>query len=399
MSSSLTFMAGGRKRKLYRPINCGTFYVRFQVRGRDIARSTGTIVLAAAKERGRQIVEAELSGNTEKSRELKMHSDACSLRDICDRYLEKFGSNRTARGNVGALEKLVRLGAKLSLENTRATTLTAKLVREFEAAEEARIERDKAGALDRASELRIRTSIGSTMRQARSIFSRKFLHWYEDMKLPNLDEFKAQGVLAPRRRGDPRPLDEAAIAAMFAASRQLAIDDPACYVAFVLFALMGMRNSEIRYARKSWLRRTDNGGGTLDIIDRPEENFFCKGYERHLPVGPEIVNLLKMYYRHSPDGDFLVPSAHKTERQEIVDRRHGAWAGQFIKGHTKVSYELRRYAGSLVLKKTGSIMAAKKFLGHSSVQTTEKYYAYMLGELPALSFTDFENGHALKEQQ
>jgi integrase len=92
---------------------------------------------------------------------------------------------------------------------------------------------------------------------------------------------------------------------------------------------------------------------------------------------------------------FLVPAAHKTEREEIVDRRHAQWAGNWIKDYTKVSYELRRYAGSLVLKKTGSIVAAKKFLGHSSVQTTEKYYAYMLGDLPALSFADFANGHAL----
>jgi integrase len=389
-------MAGGRKRKLYRPINGGTFYVRFQLRGRDIARSTGTIVLAAAKDRGRQIVEAELSGNTEKSSELKMHSDACTLRNVCDRYLERFGSNRTSRGNVGCLEKVVRLGAGLSLENARTTILSAKLIRDFEAAEEARIERDKGGGLDRASELRVRTSIGSTVRQARSIFSRKFLHWFEDMKLPNLDEFKAQGVLAPRRRGDPRPLDEAAIAAMFAASKQLAVDDPSCYVTFILFALMGMRNTEISKARKGWIRRNGEGW-MLDIIDRPEENFFCKGYERHLPVGLDVVDLLNRYYKHSPDGDFLVPGAHKTEREEIVDRRHAVWAGQFIKGYTKTSYELRRFAGSLILKKTGSMKAAQKFLGHASSSTTERYYAYMLGELPTLSFNDFANGHALQQ--
>ena len=390
----ITIFAGGRKRKLYRLKPGGVFYVRFQVRGKDIERSTGTTVEAAAKVKGKQIVEAEINGDFDKSRELKMRSDACSLREVCDRYLEKFGSNRTSRGNVGCLEKIVRLGVKLSLENARTTILTAKLIRDFEAAEEARIERDRSGAFDRAAELRVRTSIGSTVRQARSIFSRKYLHWFENLSLPNLAEFKAQGVLAPRRRGDPRPLDEAAIAGMFAAAKQLAIDDPSCYVAFILFALLGMRNSEISQARRGWLRR--NGvGWMLDIIDRPEENFFCKGYERHLPVGPEIVNLLEQYYKHSPDGDFLVPAAHKTEREAIVDRRHAAWAANWIKDYTKVSYELRRYAGSLVLKKTGSIVAVKKFLGHANVATTEKYYAYMLGELPSLSFADFANGHAL----
>jgi integrase len=112
-------------------------------------------------------------------------------------------------------------------------------------------------------------------------------------------------------------------------------------------------------------------------------------------VGSEIVQLLEQYYKHSPDGDFLVPAAHKTDRERIVDRRHAQWAGQWIKDYTKVSYELRRYAGSLILKKTGSMMAAKNFLGHASIATTEKYYAYRLGDLPALSFSDFANGHAL----
>jgi integrase len=59
---------------------------------------------------------------------------------------------------------------------------------------------------------------------------------------------------------------------------------------------------------------------------------------------------------------------------------------------------LRRYAGSLVLKKTGSMKAVQQFLGHASIATTEKYYAYLLGDLPALSFNDFANGHAKVSQ-
>jgi integrase len=368
------------------------------VRGRDIERSTGTTILPAAKDKGKQIVEAEIFGDMDKSRELKMRSDAPTLRQVCDVYLEKFGTNRTSRGNVGALEKLVRLGTGLSLENAKATVLTAKLIRDFEAAEEKRIPRNGGAGLDRAAELRVRTSIGSILRQARSIFARKYVHWYEGMTLPDLAEFRAQGVRAPKRRGDPRPLDESAIAALFKDSKQLAVDDPACYVAFILFAILGMRNSEIRFARKSWLRRTENGGAMLDIINRPEAGFFCKGYERHLPVSPEIVDLLDRYYKCSPDGEFIIPAANRTEREKIVMDRHRIWAGKFIKGHTKVSYELRRYAGSLVLKKTGSMKAVQQFLGHSSIATTEKYYAYLLGDLPALSFNDFANGHAKVSQ-
>jgi len=399
---SFEFFAGGRKRKLYRLKPGGCFYVRFRVRGRDFERSTGTTIEAAAKDRGKQMVEAELWGDADKARALKMRSDACSLRAICDRYLDRFGRSETARNNVRSLKKIVRLAAGLTLEDARTTVLTAKLIRDFEAVEEQRIPRERNGAYDRAAELRVRTSIASVVRQARSIFAPRYVHWYEHMVLPNLAEFRAQGVRQGKRRGDPRPLDESAIAALFENSKRLAVDDPPAYVVFILFALMGMRNSEIRHARRGWLRPTENGGAMLDIIDRPEENFWCKGYERHLPVGSEIVNLLDQYYKQSPDGQFLVPAGTKTEREIIVDHRHGAWAKQFIKGYAKTSYELRRYAGSLILKRTGSIVAAKKFLGHASVQTTEKYYAYMLGDLPALSFTDFANGHSLtngKEQE
>jgi integrase len=394
-------MAGGRKRKLYRLTPGGNFHVRFQVRGKDIVRSTGTTIEAAAKDRGKQIVEAEINGDTDKSRELKMRSDACTLREVCDRFLEKYGRGRTARGYVGGLKKIVRVALGISdavkdpLLNVKTTVLTAKLIRDFEAAEEQRIARERGGALDRAAEMRVRTSITSRVRQARSIFSPKCMHWYEDLNLPNLDGFRAQGVRAPRRRGDPRPLDEASIAGMFEDSKRLAVEDPACYVAFILFSLMGMRNSEIKKARRCWLRSGPGGSWMLDIIDRPEEGFYCKGYERHLPVGPEIVKLLEQYYKHSPDGDFLVPAAHKTERDQIVDDRHCDWSRQFIRDYSKVSYELRRYAGSLVLKKTGSMKAVQKYLGHSSISTTERWYAYMLGELPALSFTDFANGHSV----
>jgi integrase len=157
-------------------------------------------------------------------------------------------------------------------------------------------------------------------------------------------------------------------------------------VAFILFALLGRRNGEICKARKSWLRRNGTGW-MLDVIDRPEEDFFCKhGTERNLPVAPEIVGLLEQHYKHSPDGDFLVSASSKTARFLIIYEQHGAWAANWIKDYTKVSYELRRYAGSLVLKKTGSMKAVQRFLSHSSIGTTEKTTLICSRKLPALSF-------------
>jgi integrase len=397
--SGLTIFAGGRHRKLYRLKPGGTYYVRFQVRGKDIERSTGVTIESAAKPRAKEIVEAEINGDQDKAREMKMRSDACTLRTICDRYLEKFGSSDTARKNVSCLAKIVREGAGLSLENARTTVLSAKLIRDFEAADSKRIEQERNGAFNRESMRRVRTSIESVVRQARSIFTRKYMHWYDGMGLSaaGLVEFRQQGVLAPKRARHAKPLNEEAIAAVVEDSKRLALEDPSVYVAFILFAFLGMRNCEIVAARRNWIRRNADGSATLDIMERPDEDFSAKSYERHLPVDPEILRILDEHYKQSTDGDFLVPAAHKTEREEIVYDRHRLWVRQWIKDYTKNSYELRRYAGSLLLDKTGgNLVAVRDFLGHASISTTEKWYAYRIRPLPGLSFKDImPNGHSV----
>ena len=85
LKHGITILAGGRKRKLYRQKPGGTFYVRFKVRGRDIERSTGVTIEAAAKDKAKQIVDAEINGEFGKSRELKKPEDRSKLGEVCDR--------------------------------------------------------------------------------------------------------------------------------------------------------------------------------------------------------------------------------------------------------------------------------------------------------------------------
>jgi integrase len=386
-------MAGGRKRKLYRIKAGGAFYVRFQVRGKDIERSTGVTTEAAAKDKGKQIVEAEISGDTDKARTLKLRSDACTLRELCDLYLKNFAQDkrtaRTARGNVGALEKVVRIGAGLSLEKARANVLSGELVRKFEAQEQKRIERDKNGFVVQESELRVRTSIGSWLKQARSIFKRSHMSWFDGLSLPELSSFRDQGVRAPERPR-PRPLDEGVLAAINAAAPALAKQSPACYVAHLLFSRLGLRNGEIKAARKSWIVDDPRRGKRLGIIFRPEQGFKPKKKtERWIPIAPCVLEEIDKHWALSPDGDFLVSAQTKTERARIVDREHAAWCGQWIKNRTKVSYELRRYAGSLIYRKTSQLAHVQQFLGHANLKTTLDWYWYLLDDVPALDMSDF----------
>ena len=93
---------------------------------------------------------------------------------------------KTARGNIGCLEKIVRLGTphELSLEQARTDILTGELIRAFEKAELTRVKRDAREDMEAVSELRVRTSLGSAVRQARSITKPTTMFWFDGLAPP-----------------------------------------------------------------------------------------------------------------------------------------------------------------------------------------------------------------------
>lgn len=390
VSTRLTFFAQGRRRRLYRKTPTGPFYVRFQHKGKDRPRCLGTTLEHVAKEKAKAIIEAEYVGDDETSRRLKLRSDYSTLRQVVDVYRTKYGQDartkRTAQTNIGALQSICR-AVGINFEEARTNALDGALVRRYEEAAAGRIERDGAKNMIQGSELRVRTTIESRLKQARSIFKRSHMNWFEDLSLPDLTKFREQGVKHPERPA-PRPLDEGVIAQLNAAAPALAIADPPVYVAFLLFSRCGMRNGEIKVSRWSWIVSAIGGGGKLGVIYRPEENFKPKKKtERWIPLSASVLAELEKY--RTAGSDFIVPALNKTERAKVVDRRHSQWAGQWIKDRAKVSYELRRYAGSLIYKKTGKIEHVQKFLGHADLKTTTDWYWYLLEETPAIEMDDF----------
>ena len=208
------------------------------------------------------------------------------------------------------------------------------------------------------------------------------MHFYEDLRLPDLSSFRNERIEMPKRT-KPRALNTGVIAAINAAAPNLAKSDPAVYVAFLMFSRLGLRNIEIRNAKWSWIEN-----GRIGIIERPEENFYPKGSEGWVPISPDVLKEL-MKFRHLSTNDYIVPGATMTERRDAVDRRHSAWVGQWIKDRSKTSYELRRYAGSLVYHATRDILKVRDFLRHASVETTQQWYAYLLDDVPSIGMDDF----------
>jgi len=379
----LSFHVHGRKFYLAPARRAGgPYYIRFEppsngvTRIRTVHRSLRTNVIAAAKARAKLIIEPILNGQWETAEKLKSRSGYATIGDIIERYLSQAEDRpATIRNNISALRLVVRTVHWGDPDVKSSAILTGDLIRQFE-----RIRMRDAKA--EPSRRRARATIRSYVVQARSLVAKRKMRFYEDINLPNLDGFRNEPVEMPKR-SKPRALDTSVIAAINAAAPMLAESDPAVYVAFLLFSRLGLRNVEIRNARWSWIEN-----GCMGIIERPEENFYPKGSEGWVPIAPDVLKEL-MRFRHLSTNDYIVPGVTATDRKIAVDRRHSAWVGQWIKDRSKTSYELRRYAGSLVYNATRDILKVRDFLRHASIETTQQWYAYLLEDVPSIGMNDF----------
>jgi integrase len=360
----------------------GPYYIRFEPpsnsgkRVRTVYRSLRTSVVAAAKARAKLIIEPILNGQWEVAEKLKSKSGYATIGDIIERYQSQAEDRpATVRNNSSALRLVVRTVHGGDPDAHSASVLAGDLIRQFERVR-------MVGATTEPARRRARASIRSYVVQARSLVAPRKMRFYEDINLPDLDGFRKERVEMPKR-SKPRALDKGVIAAINAAAPALALSDPAVYVAFLMFSRLGLRNVEIRNARWSWIEN-----GRIGIVERSEENFYPKGSEGWVPIAPDVLKEL-MRFRELSYNDYIVPGVTATERKDAVDRRHSAWVGHWIKDRSKTSYELRRYAGSLVYNATRDILKVRDFLRHASVETTQQWYAYLLEDVPSIGMNDF----------
>jgi hypothetical protein len=380
-----------KDRKLLIPVRCTTrnlylhrpppgrndWHVRFTLPTIDgtrrvIFRSTGTKEIAAAKRIAARIIESFWTDAGRGAEPLKLRNNNATIGGLIAKYQESASQRPdTLRSNIRSLRMIIRTVHHGDPDTKSTSLLTSNLVREFEKRQLERAEKRATATSRSAAIQRVRTSTASYVRQARSIVALRKMKFYEGLKLPDLTAFRGETVETPKR-SLPRPLDMKALAAMEAAELDLAKDDPGVYVAHLLFSRLGLRNIEIVNARVHWI-----ADGSIGIVDRPEEDFFPKGCEGWVPIAPDVLKAILTFRPLCTDG-YLVPGANRTERHDAVYRRHSKWVSQWIKGRTKTSYELRRYAGSRLLDMGATIFEVRDFLRHRDVQTTQQWYAYRL---------------------
>jgi integrase len=126
----------------------------------------------------------------------------------------------------------------------------------------------------------------------------------------------------------------------------------------------------------------------LQIRNRPEEDFPTKtGEARDLQVPDGL--WAEMCAVRGDEREFFIPGASPTERQKVVERDINKILRPILVGYKDGAYTLRKWAGSMVYTRFGG-EAARKFLGHANLKTTEGHYADFLSPVSAVAVPDLD---------
>ncbi|WYJ06567.1 hypothetical protein P3B99_004980 [Opitutia bacterium KCR 482] len=224
------------------------------------------------------------------------------------------------------------------------------------------------------------TSLNSTWRQAKSVFSRRALEAYAraGYTIPqNAIDFAETPELTPTKKLGFSPIDEETDATLKRLSA-LALDGkrgqgiPAPDVAamYQMARFAGMTLNEIKHFRPSWIVR--RRGATY--INVAEDGAFTtkRGTKnRQIPVDRDRLDKWLAAIKNT---DFEAAQTYK---------RANEWLKAYLPDRTKKLHEMRKMACSEMLERTGNIFLASKFIGNS-VNTTTKYYANLLTAIKPL---------------
>lgn len=294
-------------------------------------------------------------------RSTKKRQEACaSIGAACDAY-EIHSHVKHPKHAVSALLRIVMAATGMDRDAARAARLdrlTGDLVEQYLAA------RSREGA----SPYGVNTQLAA----AKAVFRNPGRH-LPGIKIPAVvAQFRSAHGMDNVRDGLTGfvPIPPDLIERMDTAADSHRADSPDVWKCYVLMRRCGMRPIEVWQARTHWLERDASGRATLALRDRPDEGFVLKNSVARF-IG--LDDTQASVFAGDPGAFVICPGASLTARQNFVQRVFSSWVRQFLPSRRSSAYELRRLSGSEVMERDG-IEAARYFLGHTDIQTTQRWY-------------------------
>lgn len=333
------------------------WYYRFQVRGKPILWCCKTHNRALAEKYAKQYREAVTAENYGLVSQMKARSTTATYKELFEVYwgLPEPRNLQTKRRNIGAMRTV--LGVSKMAETDRMDRLSGQVGARYQQWSH---EQGMSPA-----------STNAVLRMCKSLFSERAMVSYRmhklDVPVKQAEEFKAVLPLREPKKRPELPTPPALAMAIEHLPKQ-----PQHWRAFLLAAAGGLRAGEIANARKSWLTgNTLTIGGTAEFTTKDQD-------WRTVELDPEVAAILR-----AGEGEFIVGDrALWVVTRELVP---------MLKGYgfpAKPLQSLRRLAGSMVAAANGS-MKTRDFLGHSSVQTSERFYVNVQDRATAIPLSRF----------
>ncbi len=379
----------GKVVRLFKRAPGVNWYVRKVYKGTPYLKGLGSPIVAVAKANAKFWLDKLMSDRWDEVDAMKLKSVVYgTVGDVREAYMDGavalLGNDAgSVYQNAMSLDNVVRRGLGLATrEEARArplSVLSQELVDGYIMAQR------KAGRVD--------ASIRSALGQARAMFRPEVLRLYKNIKLPVLAGFLEGSEVLKVVDDEWVPFRAEQIAGMEGAAAELRVTDAEVWKVYVLMARLGMRNCEVLATRREWFEARQDGTVQVSIRNRTEEEFSVKNnLSRRVTVPAGLWAQLEPLLPAS--GPVVVGSPERTAHF-ICNKGINNFVRPFMPERTKKSYELRKWAGSIVatlriskVGMEGAMLAAKTFLGHRTVSTTEKYYATYLKTVEGVTHAD-----------
>lgn len=380
------------------------YHFRKQVDGETTRVALKTTDKKTAITRARALSEQELTKRWESVMGLAVHRPYATIGEVIVKFKElALGAIDavTVRNSVSALRLVVRRGlgqdewTPEQVDRESTLVLTGGLVEGFERWYL------KAAAGEQEREEAAKRTVGSYLRQARSLFKSKRLKGYEraGLVLPKLTEFLEEETEVAAR-AEKMPPNDALLAKTFAAAKGLREADPVGYICWLL-AVCSLRRGEISFLEAGWLVEQGGQAGILvprsiakSRVDRfvPVDGWISKELNAWaVQVAVDHLEKLRAKPGAVDDGHrYLLPAVRRpraaaprvqglTEsrptglRAPEVFKRVNAWMRGLGWETNHTLHEMRAYFLREADKQHG-IGVAQALAGHADRRTTEQHY-------------------------